>query len=325
MLCGHFFYYEEVIAIYKKTLKNTTLKKLKQLERGVWVNVVDPTLEEIDRLGAEMGIEGDLITDVLDEYEAPRIEIAGKTIYLFARTPIRTVGLNDVVQINTVPLLFVLANDFLATISKKEIPFLNEFFDGDTDGGEFYTTQKIKLFLQMFANINADYNLFLNAINREIRFNQARIEKIADRDIVATVEQERVLNDFITALVPMNNTLNNILSGKQMKLYDNDKHLTEDLLLSNMQIIDVCKTNIRTIVNIREAYSAILTNSLNQTIKFLTAITIIFTIPTMIASFYGMNVALPLQQDPFAFNWILIGTIFVSTTLFVVFIYRKWL
>jgi magnesium transporter len=177
----------------------------------------------------------------------------------------------------------------------------------------------------MFSDINADYNLFLNAINREVRSNQTRIEQIADKDIVATVEQERVLNDFITALVPMNNTLNNILSGKHIRMYEEDRSLVEDILLSNGQIIDVCKTSIRTIVNIREAYSAILTNGLNQTIKLLTAITIIFTIPTMVASFYGMNVALPLAAHPFAFSITLGGSILLSAILFVVFAYKKWL
>ena len=116
-----------------------------------------------------------------------------------------------------------------------------------------------------------------------------------------------------------------MLSGKHFKLYEEDKDLIEDLLLSNTQLIELSQNNLRTIVNIREGYSTIMTNNLNRIIKLFTSLTVILTIPTMIASIYGMNINLPLANNPLAFIIIMTSIIIISIILLIIFIKNDWL
>jgi magnesium transporter len=88
---------------------------------------------------------------------------------------------------------------------------------------------------------------------------------------------------------------------------------------------DVCRVNIKSIRSLRDSYHIIFTNDVNRTIKLLTALTIIFSIPTIIASLYGMNVALPLQAKPYAFALILGFTAIASFLAIFWFKRRRWL
>src|SRR3990172_1492160 len=126
-------------------------------------------------------------------------------------------------------------------------------------------------------------------------------EKINNKDIIQFVTYESVLNDFLTALEPTNVILKNLFSGKFLKLTDQEKEWVEDLYFSNSQLIELSQANLRNIVNIREAYSTIITNNLNRVIRLLTSLTVILAVPTMIASIYGMNIDLPFDHSPNAF------------------------
>ena len=245
------------------------------------------------------------------------MEIEDNVKYIFTRVPY-----SEDQQTLTAPLLIAVGKDFLITVSQKTLPFLTKFSSGALD---FNTTQKTKLFLQIFFQIISTYNTSLTDISRRIRQMSIRLEKIGNKDIVQFVTFEGILNDFLAALVPTNTILKNLLSGKFLKLYEDDKDLTEDLFLSSGQIIESCRANLKNIVNIRESYSTIMTNNLNRVIKLLTALTIILTVPTIIASFYGMNVPLPFADSPLAFFWTVGATIIISTFLLVVFIKNRWL
>jgi magnesium transporter len=129
----------------------------------------------------------------------------------------------------------------------------------------------------------------------------------------------------MAALVPSSTILKRLLIGRYLTMHEDDKELIEDLLLSNEQSIEGCKSNIKTIVSIREAYSTIATNNLNQIIRVLTSITVVLTIPTIIGTIYGMNVVLPLGTNPGAV-WLLLGFMLITSALLLVFFrYKKWL
>ena len=115
-----------------------------------------------------------------------------------------------------------------------------------------------------------------------------------------------------------------LTSGKILELFEEDKDLIEDLLLNNNQLIGISKSNLKNIVNIREAYSTIMGNNLNKIIKFLTALTVVLNIPVLISGFYGMNVALPLAQSGFAFWYLVFSSVIISIILIIVFIKMDW-
>lgn len=306
-----------MLKIYQKTIKEKKLSIIKEIKFGSWVHVERPDEKDLDFLVNKLALDKGLLEDALDEHEVPRMEIEKGNIYIFTRVPHKERN----GHISTRPLLVVLGENFTVTFSRNSFVFFEKFEKEQID---FYTSQKTKFFLQIFSEINREYNKFLTDINKSVRQASIRLENIDNKSIVQFVVFEEALNDFLDSLVPISNILKNLLSGKSLKLYEDDEDLMEDLFLGNGQLIDRCKTNLKTMVNVREAYTAIMTNNLNRVIKLLTAITIILSVATLIASFYGMNVELPFDGSPVAFIWILLITSVISLVLFGIFIKNKW-
>ena len=306
-----------MITIYYKTLKEQELQTLEKFKTGSWVAVENPTEEELDFLAQNLTLNRDLLADAVDPHEVPRVEREGGVTYVYTRVPFQ-----EEIEATTAPLMIAVGKNFVLTISHRSLPFFTKFHEGRV---EFYTTQKTKLFLQIFSEINTTYSSFINNIAKNVRGVTVRLEDIGNKEIKQFVMFEGSLNDFLAALVPTNTLLNNLLSGKFLQLYEQDHELVEDLMLSNRQLIELCQSNMRSISNVREGYSTIMSNNLNRVIKILTALTIILTVPTIIASFYGMNVRLPLADSPDAFLVVLGVTILVSIVVLALFLKNRWL
>lgn len=299
-----------MIQVFKKTIRDAKIRKLKEPAVGSWVYVENPTLKELERLAKKYKLEKDLLMDAIDPNEVPRVEVERGSFYVFTRIPFK-----DKRQTSTVPVLICLTKDFLLTVSVKPLPMPKDF----------YSTQKNKLFTLIFSEINTSYYKSLTEISKTIRSLSSNLRKITNRDIEKFVFFERTLNDFLAALIPIHSLLHSIASGKFFKLYEEDKDLAEDVYLASGQLIEMCKANLKNIVNIRESYSTIMTNNLNQIMKLLTALTVVLTIPTIISSFYGMNVHLPYADSPFAFLIISAFTVITSLIVLAVFIYKRWI
>lgn len=306
-----------MIKMIYRNIRDFEYKIVTDFHIGSWIHVEKPTQEELNYLLENFVLDKDLLTDALDPDEVPRIEVENNVTYIFTRYPYKIDK-----QVITAPILFATGENFVVSICRDVCPALNKFLESNI---QFYTTQKTKLFLQLFAQINKEYNAFLHTISRQIRASLIRIEKITDKDIIRFVNFERELYDFDLALTRTNSILRSLLTSKNINLYEEDKDLTEDIFLSNEQLIETTNENLRSIVNIRGAYSTIMTNSLNRVIKFFTTITVLLAIPTLIASIYGMNVTLPFQESPYAFIGIILSIICVSGSLLYVFIKKDWL
>jgi len=308
-----------MIKIYYKAITDKNLKKLANFRVGSWVYVEDPDKKDLDYLEKNFSFDPSLLQDALDPFEVPRVEVDKEITYIYATVPNSEDGIKQI--INT-PVLIAIGSDFLVTVSRKSLPFLQKFVKGKVD---FTTTQKTRLFFQIFSEINAAYDNFLKNIGRNIRRIIINLEKINNEDIVKFVTFEATLNEFLSDLVPINASLQKLHTGKLLKLYEEDKDLVEDLFLSSGQLIDISNFNLRSIVNIREAYSTLMTNNLNKVIKLLTSLTVIFTIPTIIGSLYGMNVRLPYSDSPHAFYGILVVIALISSFLLAIFARNRWL
>jgi magnesium transporter len=306
-----------MIKFYHKTIEDKKLSVLNDFKIGSWIYIEKPSEKELEFLTEKFSFEPGLLKDAIDPYEVPRLEVDNGTLYIFTRVPFREQG-----KVITVPILIAISPNYVLTVAQNNLPFLQKFIDG---GIEFNTTKKTNFFLQIFSQIILLYNNFLTNISRGVRSGTVRLKDIGNEDIVRFVNFESILNDFLAALLPTNAILNNLLSGKFLELYEEDKDLIEDLFLGNNQLIELAKINLKTIVNIRESYSTIMSNNLNRVMKLLTALTIIITVPTTIINFYSMNVRLPFAQSPWAF-WIVLGaTLVLALILLGIFITKKWL
>lgn len=309
-----------MIKYYFKTITDQNMRGLKYFKKGSWIYVFDPSDKEINYLVKNFSLEKGHLMDALDKYEVPRIETENEDTYIFTRYPIETGKKSRIV---TVPLLIVAGKDFVLSISSDNL-LLNERIL--LRNKKISTTQKTKLTLQILSEINHVFNSFINNISREIKKTSIDLMKIniKNSDMVKLVANEMVLNDFLSSLVQIKNNMETLTSGKTLKLFADDKDLIEDLHLSSNQLVEISKSNLKNIVNIREASNTIMTNNLNKTIKFLTALTVVLNIPVLISSIYGMNVNLPFAHSGLAFLYIISVSLFISLTLIVIFVKKDW-
>lgn len=306
-----------MVKIYYKTEKEKTLKELTNFKKGSWLFVEKPSEKELNLLTEKYNLDYDLLSDATDIYEVPRIEIDNNKLYIYVQFPYQD---NDSIQ--TSPVLFVINTNYTLALSSRTQHFTRKLINGDLN---FSTVNKNKLVLLLLLQINNDYSSFINNITRKVRKSTVKLEDIQNKDITQFVIFEATLNEFLSDLMPFNSVLNKILSGKFMKLTEEEKDIVEDLVLSNNQLIENARANLRNIVNIRNAYSTIMTNNLNRVIKLFTSLTVLLTIPTIISSIYGMNVHLPLDESPMAFNIIIGAIAIIVIGLLILFYKRKWL
>jgi magnesium transporter len=304
--------------IYYRNIRSQVLEEVKNPKRGCWLRVVDPTKEELVVLEEKYNLDADLLTDGVDLYEAPRIEHDEGNLYIYVRYS-RPKG----EYTSTHPLLIVILPDMLLTISRIESDPINKLIEA----GKLVTTQKVKMVLQILEEMNKGYRRHLNSVTKNILSTRTRLQHatISNDDILNFIDIEEDLNEFLAALQPYGILLHSLLNGKYMKLHEEDEDLIEDLQLSASELVELTKSRLKTIQNIRDAYNTIATNNLNRVFKRLTSIAIFLSIPTIVGGFYGMNIALPFDHHPYAF-WI-ITSITIGTMLGFIYVFnrKKWL
>lgn len=178
----------------------------------------------------------------------------------------------------------------------------------------------------MLLEVDSAYARYITRINKEVRRLSAELSTtISNRDIIHFMEYETILHDLLDALVPTNAALQKLLSGRFLTLRDEDKEFAEDVYLGNGQLIELCHSNLRTIVNTRNSYSTIMSNNLNRVIKLLTSITIVLMVPSIFMNMYGMNVPLPFTSSPHAFWIVILISGVVTGGVLYVFKRKEWL
>jgi magnesium transporter len=303
---------------YFRNIRSNILEEINAPKRGAWLRVVDPSKDELEALEKKYNLDAALLADGIDLYEVPRIEHDNGNLYLYVRY-CRVEGEST----STLPLLIVIMPDMLMTVSRIKADPVSALIDS----GKVITTQKFKTVLQILEELNRGYRKHLNQVTRNIVFTRKRLQKkiVSNDDILNFIDVEEDLNEFLAALQPYGIVLQALLNGKYMKLHEEDEDLIEDLSLSSSELIELTKSRLKTISNIREAYNTIATNNLNRVFKRLTSIAIFMAIPTIVGGLYGMNVILPFGNNPNAF-WIVLAIIGFIMAIFVGFFRRnKWL
>lgn len=285
-----------------------------------WTILSNPTDDEIRLIASELELEESLLRDATDVDEMPRFEIEDDKAYLYARFVYRSGA-----RIDTAPVLFVIGEASFTSLSVHEFGDLEKVL---VNQPHTTTTSPQKLLLPALNQCLQSYSAQLAPIGRQVRTarNSLRDEQFTNKHFVRFVEIEDVLNDFLSELVPLNNIFLHLMAGRKTLRYsEDDQDVLEDLQLETAQIVDEIKGYLKTIVNIREAYSNIMTNNLNRQIKILTVLTIVLTIPTIVGSFFGMNVEIPLHGVPWAFPLITLGTISLAALAIYILKRKNWL
>jgi len=306
-----------MIEIYFKTVRDLEFNKIEEFRAGSWIYVKEANLDDLARISKETGLDLADIRDSLDRYELPRIEQIKDNIVLFIRHPAE-----QEFGFYTQTLTIILTNNFVIAISPTRSEIIENLISGNT---ALTTTQKSKLILHILLKITQDFTNSIKRTRHAILGYETTTEIVDNNAIIVLTKNEEILNQYLTALVPVRGVLETLEQGRYMNFYENDLNLLNDLMNAIRQSEDVCRVNIKSIRSLRDSYHIIFTNNVNRTIKLLTALTIIFSIPTIIASIYGMNVALPFQTNPYAFIIIMGITLLASILSIFWFIKQKWI
>jgi magnesium transporter len=304
-----------MLTYFWRSAAETNLTKLTEFKTGTWVHAENPTKDEISLLENRFSLDPDLIADALDPDEIPRVEKEGGLVYIFMRRASRAEE-----SVSTTPVLLVLADGFVVSIAAGSIPELVK----PVDVSEFVTTDQPRLILGLATALLKTYERNVNYLTRSIRSARAGLTaaNISNSDFIRFVAIEDSLNELVSDLMPAGQMFNNLLVGKyRIAINEDDKDHAEDLLQTTQQLVDTASGSLKTIVNIREAYSTIMANDQTRIFKMLTSITIIMTIPGIITSIYSMNVALPLMHDPRVF-WI-VSSLILSLMAVAAILFRK--
>jgi len=306
-----------MIKIYFKTIRDEQFQQIHDFRVGSWIHVEKTTMEDLNKICDITGIEKKDLKDSLDKYENPRIEIKGNNTIIFVRHPS---SLEE--GLHTSTMAIILTPSYFITISPYKSELIEKIVNYQLMAA---STQKSKLLFYLLLEITQSFNNNIKIVRHSVIEQEKKIKSINNEAIVMLTKNEDILNQYLSTLVPMRNLLEAITSGRYVQLYEKDYDILQDLLIAIRQSEDLCSVNIKSIRSLRDSFQILFTNDVNKTIKLLTAITIIFTIPTIIASIYGMNVSLPLEKNPYAFLILMNIIIILSIFSVILFVRKKWL
>jgi magnesium transporter len=297
-----------------------SLLELEGMEKDCWINVVSPTGNEIEFLTRKLLVPPEVLSDPLDPDENARVEAHKNCILIVCRVPY----LNDKesgIPYSTIALGILLKRDLIVTISSKPLDVLFPFKESKVKG--FFTFLRERFVMQIFYKTSLLYLKYLKDINNKAGdIEQMLHRSTRNRELLDLLMLEKSLVFFNTSLkaneLMMARLQRNNLP-EQMK--EQEYELIEDVNIETRQAIDMAKIYSNILGNMMGAHSSIISNNLNITIRYLTTVTIILSLPILVASIYGMNVPLPFQNEPHAF-WI-VTLIALILSVLGVFFFRK--
>ncbi len=306
-----------MITIYRRSSANEMLVELKETQPGAWIDLTIPSKEEIKGISDMLRIDQDMLRGVMDEEERPRVERENGNLLIIIRVP----SFDENNKIEVVPLGILITNNNVITVSPVKNCVIEDFKNMKVKN--FFTTKKTRFVLQLFSRTNYHYKKYLDFVDKSIEDQEKSILKsFKNEEIVKMLNLQKELVYVNTAVISNEKALDKLLNGRMLRLYEEDKDLLEDIIIENKESIEMVNIYSNILGNTMDAYASLVSNNLNVVMKFLASFTIILAIPSIIASLYGMNVALPMQNNPYAF-WITIALSVIMMAIATVVFMRK--
>lgn len=292
-----------MLQIYKTV--NEELMPIDKFEDGVWVNLVNPDEDEILKVCSEMCVDPEYFRAALDEEERARIEYENGQFLIIVDVPvIDKDGINNLYS--TIPMGIILLKEAIITVCLRENTIIKDFEKKRIKS--FYTYFKTRFVFQLLYKNAAQYLQYLKYIDKA----SSRIEKdlhksMKNKELIQLLKLEKSLVYFSTSLKANEIVLEKLLKHEAVKKYPDDTDLLEDVIIENKQAIEMANIYSSILTGIMGAYASVISNNVSIVMKFLASVTIVMAIPTMVASFFGMNVAIPLKlaEYPHAFAIVL--------------------
>jgi len=309
-----------MVTIYKNTEQGLT--ELTEPIDGCWINVINPTSEEISWLQG-IGIPQDYIIYPLDVDERARTERENGDLLIVLRVPYFN-GHSADIPFTTLPLGIIVTGRYIVTVCKRENDIINEFASGRIKN--LATGKRLRFVLRLLLNTATRYLAHLREINHHVEALEDQLQlSTRNKEVLELLKYQKSLTYFTTAIKSNELMMERLQRSQIFKAYPEDEDLLEDVITENQQAIEMTNISSNILSGMMDAFASIISNNLNAVMKFLAAITVVLSLPTMIASFYGMNVDLPLDHLPSAYIYPFLASVFIVAAVLFIFNRRDWL
>lgn len=289
---------DTMISFYKNGDTNR-LHEIDSIVPGCWINMIRPSDEELKLVETQLGVETDFLRAALDEEETSRIETEEDQTLIIVDVPVAEESdSNNSVVYSTLPVGIVVTAQNVITISLKETSTFRDFAEGRVRNVS--PAQKTKFVLQILLYVSKRYLYYLKQVDKISHFVEKQLHKsMKNKELFQLLELEKSLVYFTTSLQSDSITIKKIMSGRFLRLYEEDQDLLDDVLVEINQAIEMSHIYSSILSGMMDAFASVISNNLNIVMKVLTSLTILLTIPNVIFSFYGMNV----DSLPFPTTW----------------------
>lgn len=261
---------------------------ISEWEPGCWINMTNPTDEEVEHISITRKIEPDFLRAALDEEETSHIDAEDDQTLIILDVPISE-RVGNAMYYSTLPVGIILTKDDIVTVSLKPNSTLGEFASGICKNVR--TDLKTQFVLNIFIKIAKRYLQYLKQIDKLSAFVEKQLHKsMKNKELFQLLELEKSLVYFSTSLKSNETTLEKIFRGRYIKLYEEDQDLMEDVLIEVKQAIEMSNIYSSILSGMMDAFASVISNNLNIVMKVLTSVTILLTIPNIVFSYYGQNV-----------------------------------
>ena len=300
-----------MLKMFNTDIKTNKTKETDEFLKGNWINMVAPTEEEIKKVCENVNIEEDFIRYALDYEEKARIDYEedDNTILFIIDVPVIEVESGNKVY-STMPIgIIFVRDDYFITVSLTDNYIIQEI----EKKKNIITYKKSRLLLQIFYSNSERFLSLLKRLNKETEVAEGVLKNsMKNKELLKLLSLKKSLVYFTTSLKSNEVVMEKTLRGNLIKLYEEDEDILDDAIIENKQAIEMSRIYSDILTETLDAYASIISNNLNGAMQFLTAITIILAIPTMISSYWGMNVPVPLQDNPFGFVAIVLFSLIIG-------------
>ena len=310
-----------MLTIYRST--ETGLATLSDIIPGCWISAIEPTTDEIEQIH-HLGIPRDFLTYPLDLDERPRTEREDDgSMLIILRVPYYE-GPKVDVPYTTVPLGIIITEKYIVTVCRRPNEAIQELTSGRIRG--LSTVKRNRFILRMLLLTASRYLENLRQINRTVEALEDQCQgSIRNREMLELLKYQKSLVYFTTALKGNQLMMERLQRSQLFHMYPDDEDLLEDVITENQQALEMVNISSSILTSMMDAFASLISNNLNEVMKFLASITIILSIPTIVTSFFGMNIPLPWAKDGLAPVYIFGIFLLLSIGVVMLFRRRDWL
>lgn len=317
----------KIICSTSEGLKEVDPNGAKPIVPGSWFRLIKPGTSELREVSEVTGAPMDFLQAALDREEPSRIEVEDDYILIITNVP--KVDDGSSYGYDTIPLGIIISVDYVTTVCLEENEVLDDF---DSIHNLFFDTRKrTRLLLQILYKCAVIFLKDLRLMNKRTdEIEQDLRRSMKNKELFLLLDMQKTLTYFTVALRSNRNVVERLMRlfsnpavHNKVKLREDDEELLEDVRIEFDQAIEMVQMHGEVLASMMDAFASVISNNLNIVMKFLTSVTIVMSIPTMIASFFGMNVAVPWQDNSVGFAYAMVVALILTISVTVVFWKKK--